>query len=138
MHATHHADAAFFTMVHGIRREAGLWNTGVDRRSTERHAFACRQWIALYDGDDFDGEPFREVDCQDLSTGGFSFLVPEIPEGERLCVRLGAPGNFVYLTAQMVSCQPIDTDGGPGFLIGCRFIGRTSDVGAAVVELASA
>ena len=139
MHATHQADAAFFTMMHGIRREAGLWNAGIDRRSVERHTFACRQWIAVYDADDADQErTFREVDCQDLSTGGFSFLVPEIPEGEQLCVRLGAPGKFVYLNGQMVSCRPIDTDGAPGFLIGCRFTGRTVDAGLPIAELAMA
>lgn len=139
MHLAPQNDAAFFTMVHDLRREAGLWNSGVDRRSAERHSFACRQWIALFDERDTDQDRlFREVDCQDLSTGGFSFLVADIPEAEQLCIRLGAPGNFVYLTAQMVSCKPIDTDGGPGFLIGCRFTGRSSGAVSPIAALATA
>jgi hypothetical protein len=138
MQNTPQSDADFFAMVHTMRREARMWASGADRRTAERHTFPCRQWIAVYDARRDDHERnFREVDCQDLSTGGFSFLVPEIPEAEQLCVRLGAPGKFVYLTAQMVSCRPIDTDGGPGFLIGCRFTGRTNGAEAGVLEAAT-
>jgi hypothetical protein len=131
------SDVDFYTVVHEMRREAQLW---VQRgRSADRRAFSCRQWVAFYDDGDAEHErTFREVECHDLSTGGFSFLTSEIPEAERLCVRLGAPGKFVYLTAQMVHCLSVDTDGAPGFIIGCRFLGRTTDVASPIVEPATA
>jgi hypothetical protein len=132
------SDVEFFSAVHGMRREARLW--AQQGRSADRHTFACRQWVAFYDdGDDENERTFREVECHDLSTGGFSFLTPEVPEADRLCVRLGSPDRYVYLTAQMVHCLAVDTDGGaPGFIIGCRFLGRTSDVRSAVIEPATA
>lgn len=131
------SDVDFYTAVHEMRREARLW---AERgRASDRRAFSCRQWVAFYDEGDAEHErTFREVECHDLSTGGFSFLTSTIPEAERLCVRLGAPGKFVYLTARMIHCLPVDTDGAPGFIIGCRFLERTNDAGPAIVEAATA
>ena len=132
-------DVEFYNEIHATRREARLWAQGIDRRQSERHSFACRQWIAEVDGD---GTPhdhsFREVECCDLSTGGFSFMVRDLPEAEKLCIRLGAPENYVFLSASAVSCLPIDGDGGPAFLIGCRFTGRTPNAEDALTEAAEA
>jgi len=137
MHVSPQADADFYTSVYTMRRESRLWSER--GRGAERHSFACRQWIALYDDGDAEHErTFREVACQDISTGGFSFLLHEIPAADQLCIRLGAPGSYVYLTGQMVHCSPIDTDGGPGFLIGCRFTGRSDNVRELVLEATSA
>jgi hypothetical protein len=130
------SDVDFFSSVHDMRREAQLWSQR--GRAADRRAYSCRQWVAFYDDGDADHErTFREVECHDLSTGGFSFLTPDVPEADRLCVRLGAPEKFVYLTAQMIHCLPVDTDGGPGFIIGCRFLGRSSEVAPPVVEPAT-
>jgi hypothetical protein len=131
------SDVEFFTTVHDLSREARLWSAR--GRASDRRSYSCRQWVAFYDdGDDENERTFREVECHDLSTGGFSFLTPEVPEADRLCVRLGSPDKYVYLTAQMVHCLAVDTDGAPGFIIGCRFLGRTSDAGPAIVERATA
>lgn len=137
------SDADFFTMIHELRRDAGSagYGGGADgcRRTTERHSFNCRQWIALYEGDDQpDERTFREVACCDLSTGGFSFLVPQLPRADRLCIRLGGPGAYVFMNALIVHCLPVDTDGAPGFLIGCRFTTRSEAAPSPVMEAAVA
>jgi hypothetical protein len=132
-------DADFFTMIHDLRRDSGRSGNGSQRRVSERHAFHCRQWIALYDGEQQpDERTFREVDCCDFSTGGFSFLVPQLPRADRLCVRLGGPGAYVFMNALIVHCMPVDTDGAPGFMIGCRFTTRSEAKPNPVVEAAVA
>lgn len=134
------SDVEFYSMIHEMRRNNGAWNEGGGRRATERHSFARRQWIALYDGENCpDEETFTEVDCCDLSTGGFSFLASELPRGERLCVRLGGPGAYVFMNALVVHCLPVDTDGGaPGFLIGCRFTARSEAAASPIMTSAVA
>lgn len=129
-------DVEFFSMVHELRRESRMFAEPSRRRATERHAFACRQWIAMYDDENHpDERTFREVDCCDLSTGGFSFLVPELPRADRLCIRLGAPGAYVFMNALVVHCSPVETDGGaPGFVLGCRFTARSEAKANPVME----
>ena len=69
-------DAAFYKQVHRLvskRLEAGDGD-----RDKQRRGARCVQRIApCLDGQMPEMAEFQEVDCQDLSAGGFSYLWPE-------------------------------------------------------------
>jgi hypothetical protein len=132
------SDAEFYSRVHLMRREHHAADSSPARKS-ERHVFAQRQWLAFYGHDGVPHEEsFREVDCCNLSTSGFAFITHEMPENDRLCVRLGGAGGYVFLSALTVHCTIVETPAGPAFKIGCRFTGRSSNDGSPIVESAAA
>jgi hypothetical protein len=118
------SDAEFYSDVHRMCREAREWSEKQTADRRQRQAFACRQWVAFGEADDDGNHVFQEVDCCDLSTGGFSFLAPDVPASDHLVVRLGGEDSFVFLTAKAVNCRPYLTIHGTQFFVGCRFIGR--------------
>jgi len=123
MPTTLQCDVDFYSMVHEVLRSAQADDDC--RRTQDRQAFACRQWIApLVEGGMPPASAFQEVECRDISTGGFSYVTRTVPSTEKLSVRLGKAEGWVFLTAGVVHCRPCDTDNGPAFLIGCKFLGR--------------
>ncbi|MGC3965813.1 MAG: hypothetical protein QM775_00110 [Pirellulales bacterium] len=126
-------DVDFYCMVHEVLRVAQ--NADQEeaeseddcRRVRDRQPFACRQWIApLADGAYPSASSYQEVACRDISTGGFSYVSLTIPNTEKISVRLGKGDGWMYLTAGVVHCRPIDTPEGHAFLIGCKFLGRAA------------
>lgn len=118
-------DTSFYEMIHEI---AGVTPSSSDaeRRVKLRLSFPTTQAIAPYvDG----GLPlksmFRPVQCQDLSTTGLAFYLPEPPTTDRIVVALSTASSVTYLTAAIAHYKPASTDPTkPLYLVGCRFIGR--------------
>jgi hypothetical protein len=101
--------------------------TGRDRRTSVRSEFRCKQWIApMRDGRLPAAADFFEVECSDLSAGGFAFLLDRQPEFETLAVVLGKPPQEVVLAARIVRCTSQGSSGRIRMRIGCRFLSRLS------------
>jgi hypothetical protein len=92
-----------------------------NRRSRERSRYQCVQLVAPYDGQKRPTQAdFRHVICRDLSTGGFSFVVPHPLATKQLIVALGAI-PFSFVVAEVVRSEL--TEHGE-VLVGCRFVER--------------
>lgn len=99
--------------------------SGPERRTSARRSFAFRQQVAPYHGGSLPGRAsFREVECQDISSTGFSFLSTQLPDFDSLVVALGVPPRLTYLQAQIVNRFPIADSAAPLYRIGCRFAGQ--------------
>lgn len=99
--------------------------TGAERRTSARRPFAFRQQVAPYHGGSLPGRAsFREVECQDISPTGFSFLSTQLPDFDLLVVALGVPPRLTYLQAQIVNRFPVADSSAPLYRIGCRFAGQ--------------
>lgn len=97
----------------------------VDRRDQPRRPFPTGQFIAPYaEGQVPTREMFRQVPCHDISSGGFSFLLPDPPDFELFVVALDAPPKVTCLTAKVVHTTVTDSGPMPMYLVGCRFTGR--------------
>jgi hypothetical protein len=95
-----------------------------ERRRARRYSYPTTQLIAPYDrGGLPTASQFREVRCQDLSTGGISFHWPTEPDFEDLVIQLGGRRSPVFVTAHITSMRPSGEPTGE-FLIGCQFTGR--------------
>lgn len=125
MNAAVQSDAEFYTLVHYLRRSAAEAKSADERRRTKRRPFATRQWIALVDRGATPLESdFESVECVDISTGGFSFLYPRVPAREHLSVRLGLPGEWLYVSAQVAHCATVEAEEGEAVMVGCKFLAR--------------
>lgn len=127
MPCTLQSDVEFYSMVHQMKVAAEAESAGACRRDRPRVPFHCKQWIAPMLGSEVprDAE-FVEVACRDISTSGFSYLETAVPDSNLLSVRLGKPGAWIYLTAEVVRCESAALDDGEGYLMGCKFIGRAA------------
>jgi hypothetical protein len=95
-----------------------------NRRQSPRRPFEFRQQVAPYHGGALPGKAsFREVECQDISSTGFSFLSSQLPDFDSIVVSLGVAPQQVYLWGQIVSRSSLDDGPAPLYRIGCRFVG---------------
>ncbi len=143
-------DAGFYQLVHQL---AGPKNPEDDeRRGQPRHAFPASQCIAPRRNAYVPPQnEFFEVQCHDLNSGGFSFLLEEKPDYDELVVSLGEPPEPIYLIARVTHCSRVivypsglveplgdrathvsyrSPDGELGrlmFRVGCRFTKRLTD-----------
>ncbi|HEV3003652.1 MAG TPA: PilZ domain-containing protein [Pirellulales bacterium] len=125
-------DAAFYKQVH--RHISQALENGDERRNERHRGARCIQRIApCVDGRLPVLAAFREVECQDLSAGGFTCLLPEPPEIETMAVELGAPPVLIYVTARVVHVSESRLGEEIKYLVGCRFTGRL-DSNEAVAE----
>ncbi len=117
------ADAGFYSLVHEVL-QAEKDRGGENRRGEDRRTFDCVQLIAPYrEGRLPDAAEFRQVRCQDLSPGGFSYLDRDPPEHHQVIVALGrAP--FIFVTAKVAHHVPVLRGERTEYLIGCRFTGK--------------
>jgi hypothetical protein len=96
--------------------------SGRERRVATRRAFDYRQFVAPYHGGALPGKAsFREVECQDISSTGFSFLSSQVPDFDSLVVALGVAPYLTYVRAQIVNRFQVDDGLAPLYRIGCRF-----------------
>jgi hypothetical protein len=101
--------------------------SGKDRRMSLRREFEYRQSVAPYHGGLLPGKAsFREVECQDISSTGFSFLSSQLPDFDSIVVALGVAPDLVYLQAQIVNRFQVNDGPAPLYRIGCRFAGQVS------------
>lgn len=96
-----------------------------DRRSSRRHSYPYWQNIApIVRGRLPDGEEFVQVECLDLSAGGFAFYFDHLPAFEELVLLLGHPPQVSKIVCRVVRVALVKRGGREEYLIGCRFIGR--------------
>jgi hypothetical protein len=82
---------------------------------------------------------FQQVLCHDISSGGFSFILPHPPEFDSIVVALGMPPNVTYLSGQIVHSRATNPDGQSLYIVGCRFLGRVQlDIQCADASVATA
>ena len=140
-------DASFYNLIHqlgGSQPPAGV----DERRQQRRQPFRVVQRIAIGRGSEVPAESeFFEVQCHDLTRGGFSFLVPERPAFDRFVAAFGVMPEVIYTATRGARCQDVqvdadgrvreseeisaDDDAGfdertarPMVLVGCRLIER--------------
>jgi len=96
-----------------------------ERRRSPRRGYEYRQRIApSYNGALPSSKDFLEVECQDISAGGFSFYMDEKPDFRDLVAALGKPPHVTHFTATVRRVQEVDRGGRKRFLVGCQFRGR--------------
>jgi hypothetical protein len=141
-------DATFYQMIHQfVHTPKG--GESDDRRRQKRERFPEIQWIAPWNGFRFPAESeFLEVQCYDLTRGGFSFLFPHRPMFPFLVAGFGQKPDLLYIGAEPVRSIPVllfptgrvkhiregeaEIDrrsstgelGRPMMLVGCRFTRR--------------
>lgn len=99
-------DANFYNLVHQLSMAAG--GLPAERRHEKRSRFVATQRVA------FRGTPgipdvteFTEVQCHDLTRGGFSFFLPSEPTLQFLVVALGTPPRVIYVSARVTHTEPV-------------------------------
>ncbi len=90
-----------------------------EKRSSLRHPYLQHvQVLSLAEGSRTPtAQQFREVLCEDLSTGGAAVFLKDAPESETFIIGLGQPPNRTYLLARVTHVEPV-------FRIGCQFLRR--------------
>ena len=126
-------DTSFYKQVH--RLIAKRLNEDGNRRGPERRSYRCIQRLAPCTGEQVPGlSEFREVVCQDLSAGGFSYVSAAPPETETLAVELGKAPVLIYVTACVIHVSEVWSGAARQYLVGCRFTGRLAPLNQDGVE----
>ncbi len=108
----------------GIGAEATP-DVGEEARSSERHQYAHGQLIArMINGKLPAPADFFEVDCRDLSAGGFSFYLDNPPDFDALVVALGRRSALSHFAARVAHVAKVQHDNRQQYLIGCQFTER--------------
>lgn len=96
-----------------------------ERRRRQRRAFPYCQAIApVLDGNLPKSDQFRNVECHNITAGGFAYLSENPPESNLLVIALGTPPQLTHLIAQVVHSTPTTHNGKPMYLNGCSYTGR--------------
>ncbi|MGQ0635519.1 MAG: GGDEF domain-containing protein [Planctomycetaceae bacterium] len=64
---------------------------------------------------------FREIDCEEISSQGFTYLLPERPDYDKVLLALGREQDRAYTTASVLQCRNIGSEATPLFRVSCRF-----------------
>lgn len=119
MTPTSEDDARLYSLVHDALAQNEAESS--ERREGRRGVFSCVQLVAPYDGGELPQQAdFFHVECCDLSTSGFSFVVPTAPKTDRLVVALGRV-PFQFFIAEIVNRRPVVSAEEGVFRIGCQF-----------------
>ncbi|MBN2475810.1 MAG: PAS domain S-box protein [Pirellulales bacterium] len=98
-----------------------------ERRGRARRSYPYRQKVAaIIEGKLPQRDMFVEVQCHDISSGGFSFLCDSPPATDTLVIALGAPPKTSYLIAQIAHITRTEAKGEGKFLVGCNYVGRAA------------
>ena len=96
-----------------------------ERREHPRRAYPYVQLLApRVDEHVPDLSIFRQVTCQDIASGGFSFLSRIRVNQGCYIVALGSPPLLTYVTAEVVHQTPVLIDETQYYSVGCRYTGR--------------
>ncbi len=99
--------------------------TGKELRTSARQEFGVTQAIApVVCGMLPHQKHFAEVECRDLSAGGFSFYLDKPPPYDTLVIRLGPPGSDTFVSARVAHVREVEHEGETVQLVGCQFIGK--------------
>lgn len=97
----------------------------LERRRKPRRAYPYLQRLAPVVDDQMpDPKQFVDVECHDISSGGFSFLFPYPFPSDSLVVELGVPPKLTYLMAQVAHVTRTTLGNATYYLIGCNYTGR--------------
>jgi hypothetical protein len=69
-------------------------------------------------------DDFSRVPCDDLSSGGISFFLPEEPQFVECVVGLGKPPEVTYVRARVTYHEPVIHRGVNCVRVGCQFKSR--------------
>ena len=84
----------------------------------------CRQRIAPFvDGQFPEAEMFQVVNCEDVFSNGFTYLVHALPAYDKLLVALGDDRRHSYSCATVKHCRFIGSDHAPMYRVSCQFTG---------------
>jgi PAS domain S-box-containing protein len=96
-----------------------------DRRRRPRRLYPFKQSIAPICGGKIPAaQDFTDVQCHDISSGGFSFLSALPPVSDSFMVILGQPPQLTHVTAQVAHIRRAEQGGRRMYLIGCNYTGR--------------
>lgn len=96
-----------------------------ERRISPRHDYQRRQWIGpIGCGVLPRREEYFPVECVDISTGGFAFLIDRPPTFNSLVVILDMQQPPIYVAARIVHVRKRSQNSRPIFEIGCQFVVR--------------
>jgi hypothetical protein len=100
-------DIGFYRLVHQLMGDS-LRQRKLERRGRRRYRFWASQWIAPWDGGELPAEDaFFEVQCYDLTRGGFSFLLPELPQFPSLVVAFGKSPRWIFIGSEVAHCSEV-------------------------------
>jgi hypothetical protein len=122
------ADASFYALVHELIEAEKAFTEqrrpAPEGRAAGRRRFDCQQLLAPFDGVRLPSQSeFRQVACQDLSAGGFSFVISERAEFTAVVVALGQV-PFKFFTARIQNQLRVRHKGRIAYRVGCQFTGR--------------
>jgi len=96
-----------------------------ERRHRQRRTYQCRQAVAaIVDGRLPAHTDFCDVECHDISPGGFAYVSQRPPASDQVVVALGSPPQLTYMIAQIVHITRTMQDGKVRYLVGCSYTGR--------------
>ena len=100
---------------------------GSERRTKPRRAYPYKQLVGVVRNGKLPGRAdFKEVQCRDISAGGFSFFSDTILEEKSLVVAFGSGDALIYLLAEALHNRPIVENGRNVYIVGFRYTGRAS------------
>ena len=107
-----------------IRTEAPIRQ---ERRRRQRRSYPYRQQLAfVLDGKVPTHDDFVEIECNDIASGGFSFLSDHPPLSETVVIALGTRPTLTYLVAQVAHITRDKRGGRRRYIVGCSYSGRAS------------
>lgn len=95
----------------------------VEKTATQsRRKSDCQQRIAPFvDGLFPDADMFHTVNCEEVSTRGFTFLVGERPVYDTVLLALGDEHDRSYTSATVKHCRNIGIESAPMYRVTCQF-----------------
>ena len=98
---------------------------GANRRKFPRRPYPYAQRMAPIRNGEMPGlEDFKEVECRDISAGGFSYYATSKPTENDIIVAFGAKGSETFLAARIMHVRPAVRNGKQYFAVGCQYTGR--------------
>jgi hypothetical protein len=95
------------------------------RGHSTRRPFVMEQLVAPYDfGVIPAASDFQAVECWDIGSDGFSFLLLQPPTFQRLILVLTKAEEKTYLSARVIQTKPIVHRGVAEYHVNCQFITR--------------
>jgi len=88
---------------------------------TRRKSDTSQRIAPFVDGRFPDAEMFRAVNCEDVSSNGFTFLANEPVDYDKVLLALGDGRNQAFASASVKHCRNIGTDSEPLFRVNCQF-----------------
>ena len=106
-------------------RPAAIAGRGSEQRAHRRQKFGGMHCVAPYlNGQVPTPDMFYAARFSDISSGGFSMLLPKPPECQSFVVALSKGNGTIYVAAEVVRTRESTEAGERLFTVGCRFTGR--------------